>query len=426
MDYSHYQLRRQKLLSELKTGDVVILQTAPEVLRNADTHYPYRPGSDFYYLTGFDEPEAIAVLIAGKKSEFILFNRPNDPVREQWEGPRSGQSKACSLYGADAAYPIGEFQNRLSELVKNQKRIFCLAKDEDLLESINSSISNSAVFEFQDLASILYEMRLIKDEVELDLMRAAASISAHAHRKAMQSCRAGIKEYELAAVIEYGFKRHGCEALAYPSIVAAGSNACVLHYTSNQSTMQSNDLVLVDAGGEYHYYASDITRTYPVSGVFSTEQRAIYELVLDTQMEVIASIRAGRSRGLMQELSENLITQGLLDLGLLKGDLKELLASRAFAQFYMHRIGHWIGLDVHDVGVYQIEGQWRELKAGMVLTIEPGIYISPNSEGVDPKWWGIGVRIEDDILVTEEGCEVLSVEAPKSVGEIERLMAKNA
>lgn len=420
-----YKRRRAQLMAVLPAGSVAFIRAAALQFRNGDTHYPYRQHSDFYYLTGFEEPEALLVLIPDSMGgQCILFNREKDPLRELWEGARLGQAAAPSSLGVDKAYPMAHFKSALPGLLQDKQAIYSLCSDTALKQELQACSEATVLSQWGDLFVLLSEMRLLKDEAEIEEMRTAASISARAHRRAMEHCVPGMKEYELSALLEYECSRQGCRALAYPSIVGGGENACVLHYTENNAELKDGDLVLVDAGGEYHHYASDITRTYPVNGTFSAEQRALYELVLKVQLDVIASIAPGVARNVMQDLSERLIAEGLLNLGILKGSLDQVMQSRSFDRFYPHRIGHWLGLDVHDVGAYKQDNVWRPLAPGMVLTVEPGLYIPAHSEGVDPRWWGIGIRIEDDILVTKTGCEVLSIEAPKSVAEIERVMRK--
>ena len=429
-----HQDRRRRLLAQLPPNSVVLLCAPPVKLRNGDVDYPYRPQSDFYYLTACDESEAIAALISDKaKSEFILFNRGRDPVREQWEGASLGQEGAKTELGANQAYPINQFQQCLGELLANKQSVYCLFNDRVLMRKIQKALANlkkavrsgvQVPTELHDLGPLVHEMRLLKDEHEIELMRRAASISAKAYLSVMRACRAGMHEYELQALIEYEFARQGCCSVAYPSIVAGGANACILHYTANTDELKNGDLLLIDAGGEYQNYAADITRTFPVSGKFGAEQRAIYELVLHVQEKVIESIKPGVTRDVMQTISEKETTQGLIELGILKGNLADLLEAKAFLPFYMHRIGHWLGLDVHDVGAYKLKNKWRPLEPGMVLTIEPGIYIKADEESVEPRWRGIGVRIEDDILVTQDSYEILSVAAPKSVSDIEKIMAE--
>ncbi|HYF97394.1 MAG TPA: aminopeptidase P N-terminal domain-containing protein, partial [Coxiellaceae bacterium] len=387
-----------------------------------------------YYLTGFEEPNAVAVFSSDQPTEkFILFGQESDPIRERWEGAVLGQEGAITQLGATQAYPIKQFRQRLAELLRNKQRVYYLFDDRHLAKQVQKQLINlkkqvrsgiDIPVEIHDLSKIVHEMRLIKDEDEIALLRKAANISAKAHTIAMQACKPGMKEYELQSLLEYELSRAGCDAVAYPSIVATGENACVLHYTANKDELKSGDLLLVDAGGEYRNYAADITRTYPVNGKFNAEQKAIYEAVLTVQEKVIASIRPGVKRDVMQELSELETTKALIELGLLQGELDALLKARAFNVFYMHRIGHWLGLDVHDVGNYKVDHEWRELAVGMVLTVEPGIYIPPGTPKIDKRWWGIGVRIEDDILVTAEGCEVLSASVPKTVAEIEKTMSQ--
>jgi Xaa-Pro aminopeptidase len=394
---NEFAQRRQQLIKSIGLGNIGVLFASPEYLRNGDTHYPYRQDSDFYYLTGFSEPEAVAVFIPGHPDgEYILFNRLRDPTMEVWNGPRAGQEGARTYYGAQQTFPINESATRLPELRAELKQI--------------------------DLKPIIAEMRLQKSDGEIRLMRKAAEISARAHRRAMQICRPGLKEYHLEAELQHEFMREGCRAVAYPSIVARGMNACTLHYTDNDAELRDGDLILIDAGCEYQNYASDITRTFPINGRFTEAQRVVYSIVLEAQLAAIKLVRPGLSWPEMQSTILRIITQGLIDIGVLQGDIEALLESKACAPFYMHGAGHWLGLDVHDVGGYKVQEQWRTLSPGMVFTVEPGIYIAPQTENVDPKWWGIGIRIEDDVLVTAESYDVLSKDAPKTIPEIEALM----
>lgn len=412
----------------------MILPTAPILLRNGDYEHPFRPNSDFYYLTGFEEPEAIAVL-APKRAmgEFILFNRTRNRDKEIWEGPRAGQAGARKHYGANLAFPIEEFEARLPDLLVGRKEVYCLLginPDFDALllacvKKVRTRTRSGVSYPIAliDLGDLLHEMRLIKSDAEIKLMRKAAEISASAHIRAMKACKIGLDEYQLEAELLHDFQSQGARYPAYTSIVGSGANSCILHYIANNKTIRNGSLVLIDAGCEYQYYASDITRTFPANGRFTKEQRAIYNLVLKAQMAVIKQIKPGLAWNKMHEIALRVLTQGLIDLGLLRGKLKQLLARKAYLPFYMHRTGHWLGLEVHDVGHYALEGKWRKLKPGMVLTVEPGLYISSDLKKVPKRWHNIGVRIEDDVLVTSKGCEVLSRKAPKTIAEIEALMA---
>lgn len=395
---SEFAQRRQELLKKIGQDAVAIISAAPEVSRNGDSHYFYRQNSNFHYLTGFSEPEAVAVLIPGRpQGEYILFNRERDPAKEIWTGRRAGQEGACQIYGADEAYPIAEFEKKLPELLRDRKQ----TKIEDFI----------------------HEMRLFKSDAEVAAMRKAAEISVLAHQRAMQACKPGMFEYELEAEMMYEFYRHGSRYPAYTSIVGTGENSCVLHYNDNNMQIKNGDLVLIDAGCEYENYASDITRTFPANGRFTAEQKAVYEIVLRAQQAAIAAIKPAMRWDLPQEICVRIITEGLLDVGILQGNIDDLIAQKKYFQFYMHRSGHWLGLDVHDVGSYAVNGSVRNVEPGMTFTVEPGIYIAPNSPGVDKKWWNIGVRIEDDVLVTENGCDVLSAALPKAVSDIETLMS---
>ena len=403
-------------------------------MRNADCEYPYRQNSDFYYLTGFEEPEAVAILAPKRKEgEFILFNRPRHPEKEIWDGPRAGQSGACKTFGADQAFSIHTLADKLPDLLSGRKEIYSLlgvdkefdnilfAATNKVRSRVRSGVSSPAAL--IDVGQIVHEMRLIKSASEIKLMRHAARIAAKAHVRAMQTCQIGMNEYELEAELLSTFIRHGARAPAYTSIVGSGANSCILHYNVNNKIIRDGDLVLIDAGAEYQNYASDITRTFPANGRFTKEQRAVYEVVLATQLAVIKIIKPGLLWDKMHETAVKVLTEGLADIGLLRGKTKDLIAKQACLPFFMHRTGHWLGLDVHDVGSYAVNGKWRKLEAGMVLTVEPGIYISANLKNVASRWHNIGVRIEDDVLVTAKACEVLSKHVPKTVAELEALMA---
>jgi len=433
MKANEFKRRRRQLMQMMGPGSVAILPAAPEVVRNRDVHYPYRPDSDFYYLTGFPEPEAIAVLIPGRKpAEYVLFCRERDEKRERWDGVRAGQEGAVTDYGADDSFPITDCEEILPGLLEECSRVFYAMGsnpdlDKRLAEWVNQirGKARSGVHgpvEFVALDHYLHEMRLYKSPAEAQRMRHAARVTAAAHTRLMQTCRPGMHEYELEAEFIHECATRGARFQAYPSIVGGGANACVLHYVDNRDELKDGDLVLVDAGCEYGYYASDITRTFPVNGRFSPVQRALYETVLAAQEAAIAKVKPGNHWNDPHDAAVRVITKGLVDLGLLKGPVSRLIKDQAYTKFYMHRTGHWLGMDVHDVGDYKVDGAWRELEPGMTLTVEPGIYIPAGMRGVPKKFWNIGIRIEDDVLVTKTGHEVLTRDAPKSVAEIEALM----
>lgn len=432
---TEYAKRRKELMKKIGPNGIVVLPSAAEAPRNGDAFYPFRQNSDFYYLTGFDEPDAVLVLAPKRKEgETIFFNRVRDRNHEIWDGPRAGQEGACQDYLADQAFPIGELTNLLPELLVGREVIHCplgtnKAFDKLLLKSLNKirakiRSGSQLPVAFYDIAPSLHEMRLFKSPAEIEVMQKAVDISAKAHVRAMHACRPGMNEYQLEAELMYEFQKQGARYPAYNSIVGAGKNTCILHYIKNNQEIKDGDLVLIDAGAEYQNYASDITRTFPANGRFSAEQRAIYELVLASQLAAIKVTKPGASWTAMQDVIVKILTQGLVDLGILKGNVDSLIEKEAYFPFYMHRSGHWLGLDVHDVGRYRIGNKWRKLEAGMVLTIEPGLYISADVPGVPKRWHNIGVRIEDNVLVTEKGCKVLSQSIPKTVEEIESVMAK--
>jgi Xaa-Pro aminopeptidase len=430
-----YAKRRKALMQKIDPNGIVILPAAVEVLRNGDALYPYRQNSDFHYLTGFPEAEAVLILAPNHQpGDYILFNRVRDPQHEIWDGPRAGQRGACKQFLADRAFPIRELETRLPALLAKRKAIYYpLGKDKKFDAMILQAVEKirkktregaEAPITFVDVMPFIHEMRLFKSATEMALMQKAVDISKAAHVHAMKICRPDMNECELEAVLAYEFKRQGAPHPAYTSIVGAGKNTCILHYIENNKKMVDGDLVLIDAGAEYQNYASDITRTFPVNGRFSVEQRAIYELVLESQLAGIQAVKPGLSWTAAQDAIVKVLTQGLIKLGILKGRLRDLIEKEAYLPFYMHRSGHWLGLDVHDVGSYKIKDKWRALKAGMVLTVEPGIYISAAIPGVQKRWHNIGVRIEDDVLVTQNGCRVLSQQIPKTIAEIEAIMAK--
>jgi Xaa-Pro aminopeptidase len=431
---AEYARRRKALMAQMEANSIAILPAAPVHIRNRDVEHVYRQDSDFQYLSGFPEPEAVLVLIPGREhGEYVLFCRERDPERELWDGLRAGQDGAIRDFGADDAFPIGDIDDILPGLIEGRSRVYYSIGtntefDQHLMEWVNTIRSKARQGaqppkEFVALDHLLHDMRLYKSAAEVKVMREAAEVSARAHVRAMQVSRAGLYEYHLEAELEYEFRKGGAKMPAYGSIVAAGKNACILHYRENDAPLKDGDLVLIDAACELDCYASDITRTFPVSGRFSPEQKAIYELVLKSQEAAFLEIAPGKHWNEAHEATVRVITAGLVELGLLKGDVDELIASEAYKAFYMHRAGHWLGMDVHDVGEYKVGGEWRVLEPGMAMTVEPGIYIGADNQDVAKKWRGIGVRIEDDVVVTRTGCEILTGGVPKTVDEIEALMA---
>ncbi len=431
---SEYARRRKTLMEQMVPNSIAILPAAPVHIRNRDVEHVYRQDSDFQYLTGFPEPEAVMVLIPGRAhGEYVLFCRERDPERELWDGLRAGQEGAVRDFDADDAFPIADIDDILPGLIEGRERVYYsigthVEFDRRLMEWVNTIRSKARQgaqppSEFVALGHLLHDMRLYKSAAELKVMREAGDVSARAHVRAMQAARPGLYEYHLEAELEYEFRKGGAKMPAYGSIVAAGRNACILHYRENDAPLKDGDLVLIDAACELDCYASDITRTFPVSGRFTPEQKAIYELVLASQEAAFAVIAPGRHWNEAHEATVRVITAGLVELSLLQGDVDHLIASEAYKAFYMHRAGHWLGMDVHDVGDYKVGGEWRVLEPGMVMTVEPGIYIAPDNQDVAKKWRGIGVRIEDDVVVTREGCDILTGGVPKTVAGIEALMA---
>lgn len=429
-DFAPFRARREALLQTLGRG-IAIIPTAPERIRNRDSDYPYRFDSYFYYLSGFPEPEAVLVLIAGETPQSILFCREKHPERELWDGFRYGPEAARERFGFDAAYPYASLDDRIAELLANQPVLHYAPGmdatwDARVMQWLNrvramTRSGISAPAEIRDWRVVLDAMRLRKDAHECALMRRAASISAEAHQRAMRATRPGRMEYEIEAELLYTFRRHGSQFPAYWPIVAGGANACVLHYRDNDQRLNDGDLLLIDAGCELDGYASDITRTFPVNGRFSGPQRELYELVLAAQAAAIEATAPGRRWNEPHDAAVRVLAQGFIDLGLCHGSLDSVLEQESYKQFYMHRTGHWLGLDVHDAGEYKQDGDWMPLAPGMMLTIEPGCYVRP-AEGVPEQYWNIGIRIEDDALVTESGCEIITHEAPKRVDDIEALM----
>ncbi len=426
--------RRRDLMAMMGRDSIAIITAAPERTRSRDTRYPYRQDSDFYYLSGFPEPEAVLVLIPGRRhGQFVLFCRERDRAREIWDGYRAGPAGACEHYAADDAFPIDDIDDILPGLLEGRERVYyAVGKDQEFdrhlmgwINDIRSRARSGAVppGEFVDMDHLLHEMRLFKSAAEQKIMAKAGKISARAHRRAMQVARPGMFEYQLQAEIEHEFASAGARNPAYSSIVGGGANGCVLHYIENNAVLNSGDLVLIDAGCELEHYAADITRTFPVNGKFSAEQKAIYDIVLEAQLEAIKAARAGHHWDAPHQATVRVITEGLVDLGLLKGRVKDLVARGAYTEFYMHRAGHWLGMDVHDVGDYKVDGHWRLLEPGMVMTVEPGVYIAPDNRKVAKKWRGIGIRIEDDVVIGKQDARVLTGDVPKTVADIEALMA---
>jgi Xaa-Pro aminopeptidase len=423
--------RRKELAGMIGPNGIAVLAAAPERIRSRDTHFVYRQDSDFYYLTGFEEPEAVAVMVPGRpQGEFLLFCRERNPERELWDGPRAGPDGAVAEFGADDAFPIADLDDILPGLLERSDRVYYSIGSTDFdqrllafIQTLNSKRQiGHAPSELVALDHLLHEMRLFKSRAESSVMRQSAKIAVAAHARAMRATRPGMMEYELEAEFLHEFRRHGAEC-SYPPIVATGANACVLHYRSNDAQLADGDLVLIDAGCELEMYASDVTRTWPVSGRFSKPQRELYDLVLSANRAATKTVQAGNHWNESHDAAVVEITKGLKDLGLLKGRVPNLIKSKAYRQFFMHKTGHWLGLDVHDVGNYKVQDQWRMLEPGMVMTIEPGIYVSPQDKDVDKRWRGIGIRIEDDVLVTRDGPEVLTAGVPTTVAEIERHMA---
>ncbi|KXJ41346.1 MAG: Xaa-Pro aminopeptidase [Methylothermaceae bacteria B42] len=433
METEVFARRRAEFLDRLDENEAAILWASRPCPRNRDVEYPFRQNSDFYYLTGFPEPEAVAVFLPGrKKGDYVLFCHEYDEKKALWEGAHAGLKGAQKQYGAEQAFSIEELDEKMPELLLGRERVHCgLGRDSELDQRLFKWVNEvkrqarsgvRAPEEFIDLDRVLHEMRLIKSAEELQAMKRATDISTQAHILAMKTTTPGLYEYQVEATIIHEFMRQGARFPAYPSIVAGGANACTLHYTENNDILQDGDLLLIDAGAEYDYYAADITRTFPVNGRFSGPQRAIYELVLEAQLAAIEQVKPGNHWNVPHETAVKVLTKGLIKLGFLEGRPSRLIKKGAYKDFYMHRTGHWLGMDVHDVGDYKIDDQWRELQPGMVLTIEPGLYIAKNCKQVTKRWRGIGVRIEDDVLVTETGCEVLTEAAPKTVDAIEALM----
>ncbi|MDZ8052558.1 MAG: aminopeptidase P N-terminal domain-containing protein [Aulosira sp. ZfuVER01] len=433
---AEYQKRRQQLMSKLGNG-TAIFRSAPMAVMHNDVEYTYRQDSDFFYLTGFNEPQAVAVLAPHhQEHQFVLFVQPKDREKEVWTGYRCGVDAAKEIYGADEAYPISELDEKLPQYLEKADRIYYhLGRDRTFNDTVLKHYQSllrtypkrgTGPIAIEDTGAILGSMRLVKSEAELELMRQAAAIATEAHNYALQVTAPGRYEYEIQAEIEHIFRLRGAMGPAYPSIVASGVNACVLHYIENDRQMEDGELLLIDAGCAYSYYNSDITRTFPVGGKFTPEQKILYEIVLEAQKQAIAQVQPGNPFNLVHDTAVRVLTEGLVEVGILKGEVDKLIEEEKYKPYYMHRTSHWLGLDVHDVGVYQHGENPQILQPGQILTVEPGLYIVPDTKlaedqpQTDPRWVGIGIRIEDDVLVTSTGHEVLTAGVPKAVDEVER------
>ncbi len=433
---AEFAKRRRALMELMGNNSIAILPSAKESCRSRDTDYPFRQDSDFFYLTGFPEPNAVLVLLPGREhGEYVMFCREKDQKMETWHGRREGQTGAKKNYGCNDAFPIDDIDEILPGLMEGRDRIYYeFGNHTDFdnsimgwINSIRAQVKKGAQppGELIDLSHFLHDMRLIKSKAEIAVMEKAAQISANAHIKAMQLCKPNLTELDIEAELKYTFARQGARFEAYNSIVAGGENACILHYVESTDVLNDGELLLIDAGAELEGYASDISRTFPINGKFSKEQREAYHWVLKANEAAIKSAIAGNPWDAPHETAIRVLTEGLVAMGILQGNVEKLVEDKAYLPFYMHKTGHWLGLDVHDVGDYLQEGEPRELAEGMVLTVEPGLYFAPKTKGLDKKWWGIGIRIEDDILVTKKGNKNLSHLVPKDPDEIEALMAKN-
>ena len=426
--------RRNQLARIMGRDAIAIVPAAPVQMRNNDVEYAYRQDSDFFYLTGFGEPEAVAILMPGRvPAEYILFVRERDPARETWDGRRAGPEGATRNYGADDAFPIADMDDILPGLIESRAKVFYTMGaypefDQRMIGWVNGLRAQvrqggHSPLEIVALEHVLHDMRLYKSSAELDLMRESARIASRAHVRAMRRCRPGLNEFEIMAELIHEFRSSNADT-SYEPIVGGGANSCILHYRENDQPLNDGDLLLIDAGCEYQCYASDITRTFPVNGRFSAEQRAVYEIVLEANLAAIEKVRPGNHWNDPHDAAVRVVTQGLVKLGLLKGRAAALQRAGAYRRFFMHRTGHWLGMDVHDVGDYKVGGEWRVFEPGMVLTIEPGIYIPAGLRGVPRRFGNIGIRIEDDVAVTRRGAEVLTAQAPKEVDAIEAAMAR--
>src|SRR6266850_2311244 len=424
----------EEFMRRMDPNSVAIIPSAREATRSNDTQYRFRQDSDFLYLTGFEEPESIAVIRPSHQTKYTLFVRPRDPEREIWDGRRAGVEGAKAEFGANESFPIVEFDDKLQDILDGADKLYYrLGVNRDLDDTIIPQIARMRALNRKpihppqtivDPATIVHEMRVLKTAEEIELMQRAADIAAEAHCEAMKAVRHGMKEYEVEALIEQIFRRQGAAAPAYTSIIGAGANATVLHYINNDGELRDGDLLLIDAGAEYRGYASDITRTFPINGRYTKAQREIYDLVLETQMSCVEMVRPGVTHDELKTHSVEMLTEGMVKLGLLEGEPEELIKEEKYKQFYMHGLGHLLGIDVHDVGIYYYDKQSRALEPGVVMTVEPGIYIAPDTKNIPEQYLGIGVRIEDDVLCTANGPQVLTTGVPKNAEEIEALMAK--
>lgn len=434
INFKEFAQRRSRLMKLMGAGSVAIVMAPPHLLRNADVEYPYRPDSNFYYLSGFDEPDAVLVLLPGKTARSIMFCQDRNPEQEIWTGARAGPEGVCLDYAIDEAFPIEMLDDKMPELLEGCTSLYSMYGRNSNFDSqifswvnrlrVKNRTGVKAPVAFCDVAALLNEMRLIKSSGEIKTMRRAAKITAEAHIQAMRTARPGQMEFEVAADIQHVFNKAGA-TFAYQSIVGSGANSCVLHYINNNQAMNDGDLLLIDAGAEVNCYAADVTRTFPINGRFSKEQKAIYEIVLQAQKAAIKQVKPGNLWNAPHKMAVKVIVRGLLKIGLLKGEPEKIIKSESFKKFFMHGTGHWLGMDVHDVGDYKINRRWRRFEPGMMLTVEPGIYIPANSRGVAKKWWNIGIRIEDDILVSKTGHEVITSKIPKEISELESLVGHN-
>jgi Xaa-Pro aminopeptidase len=433
---AEFTRRRRKLMDYMGDNSIAILPSNAEQIRSRDTDFRFRQHSDFHYLSGFPEPDSVIVLLPGREQgEYIMFCREKDQVMETWHGRRFGQEGAVKHFGCSDAFPIDDIDDILPGLMEGRDRIYYefgnhSEFDNNIMSWINilrSQVKTGAhpPGELIDLSHVLHDMRLFKSPAEIKVMQQVAELSAQAHMMAMTRCKPAMNELDIEAEIKYQFAKQGARHEAYNSIVAGGENACILHYVENDQTLRDGELLLIDAGGELEGYAADITRTFPINGRFSDEQRQAYDWVLKANVEAIQAVKPGNPWTAPHDTAVRVLTQGLIEMGILKGELEQLLDEEAYKTYYMHKTGHWIGLDVHDVGDYLIDKEPRSLQAGMVLTVEPGLYFAPNTKGLDKKWWGIGIRIEDDVLVTGKGHEVLSKSAIKQANQIESLMSQS-
>ena len=429
---SEYLKRRKKLISEMPKDSLAIIFGSSTLVRNGDVEFPFRQNSDFLYLTGFEEPNAVAILESNKSGEFTIFCQDKDPSKEQWEGNRMGPEN-CKKIGAKKGFSIKVFNEEISKFLINKERIYLPKNSNSIYENmvnenlvaLKKTTSRTNHFipeEIHSVESLLHEKRLIKSETEIEIIKQACKISSAAHIRAMKSVSPKMYEYELEAEYVHEFMKNGARSCAYPSIVGGGKNACVLHYNENKDLLLDGDLVLVDAGCEFKGYASDITRTFPVNGKFSKPQEAIYEIVLEANRECIKTVIKDLTPFDTERKAVEVITQGLIDLNILNGEVNELIETKAYQKFYMHKVGHWMGMDVHDVGSYGLNGDWRKYSPGMITTIEPGIYFKEDLKNVPKEFINIGIRIEDDVLVTEKNPEVLTSSVPKNIKDIEKIM----